>query len=319
MTSHGDKSPSTSSLPLVSVGVPVYQGEEFLDETLYALRKQEYPNLEIVISDNASTDRTPEIIAKHAAEDDRVQNVRQESNIGAAENYNVVFRAASGDYFAWNAHDDLFTPDFFLSGTRALAADPEAVVAVARPFRVDTQGEKLEEFEVPEELYSPKPHVRFRAAARSSPEALVFGLYRREALAATRLHGHFAGSDRNLVSEAMLYGRVTRAGSSEFYLLEHKSRSVRSHSRSQGKRLSHARDAWYDPQRKNRMVFPNWRRLGSYVGAVTSAPLGFVERIRCYVSVWQLLFDDRCKLGKQLIYDLATAGSHLLGKLRKSS
>lgn len=318
-SSHGTNDAASTKPPLVSVGVPVYQGEEFLDETLAAIRAQDYANLEILISDNASTDNTSAIVQKHAAQDPRIKTITQTENIGAAENYNEVFRAASGEYFAWNAHDDLTTPGFYTEGSKALQADPQAVVAIARPFRVDLEGNKIEEFEVPVELYASEPHIRFRAAARSSPEALVFGLYRTKALASTRLHGHFAGSDRNLISEAMLYGRVTWAGTSEFHLREHELRSVRTHDRPRGNRLSHSRDAWYDPARKDRMVFPNWRRVGGYFAAVAAAPLGFAESARCYFAVVALFFDDRAKLSKQLVFDLLTAGSHLLGKLKRNA
>ncbi len=313
----GAEGGATSLAPLISVGVPVYQGEQFLDETLYALRKQDYPNLEIVISDNASTDRTSEIIAHHESDDERVRSIHQDTNIGAAENYNEVFRASSGVFFAWNAHDDLTTSDFFRLGCEALDSDPIAVVAIARPFRVDIDGEKLEEFDISEDLYSVEPHVRFRAAARSAPASLIFGIYRREQLESTGLHGHFAGSDRNLVAEAMLYGRVTHAGNSEFHLREHQHRSVRSHGRSGDNRLSHDRNAWYDPTRENRLVFPNWRRFGSYIAAVTAAPLGIAESLRCYLTVGQLLFDDRMKLGKQLVYDLLAGASYLTSKYLK--
>lgn len=300
----------------MSVGIPVFQGEEFLDETLTALRGQDYPNLEIMVSDNASTDSTPEIVARHEAEDPRVHSIRQAENLGAAENYNEVFRAANGTYFAWNAHDDLTTPDFFSAGVAALEADPTAVVAIARPFRVAVDGTKMEEFSIPDELGSDQPHIRFRAAARSNPGAIVFGLYRSEHLARTHLHAHFSGSDRNFVAEMMLYGRLIRAGDSEFYLREHQYRSVRSHGRAPGNRLSHARDAWYDPSRENRIVFPNWRRVGGYLGAVAGAPLGFRQAALCYFAVARLLVDDRMKLTKQLGYDLLAAGAGLLGKLR---
>ncbi len=304
-----------SSPSLASVGVPVFQGENFLDETMTALRKQTYPNLEILVSDNASTDSTQEIVKRHQEADERVRLIVQESNIGAAENYNEVFRASAGEFFAWNAHDDLTTPDFIAAGVEALVANSDAVLAIARPYRVDASGRKTEEIPVPEELGSEHPHIRFRAAARSSPAGLVFGLFRSKTLAYTHLHGHFSGSDRNFVAETMLYGPMVWAGESEFHLREHRQRSVRSHSRKKQK-FSHARDAWYDPNRSGHIVFPNWRRLGGYLAAVTTAPLGVKNRLLCYLAVGRLLFDDRLRLIKQMAYDVLTAGYTLSRRFR---
>lgn len=136
-------------MPLVSAGIPVFQGAKFLDETLRSLRSQDYPNLEIVVCDNASTDRTAQIAQEHTEADPRVRLVVNTTNIGAAPNYNKVFEASHGEYFAWNAHDDHSSPGFLRSAEEALASDSDAVVALPRSFRVDLEGNRLEEFEVP--------------------------------------------------------------------------------------------------------------------------------------------------------------------------
>jgi glycosyltransferase involved in cell wall biosynthesis len=307
-----------SDLPLASAGIPVFQGENFLDETLSFLRSQDYPNLEIVVCDNASTDQTADIVRRHAAEDPRVRLIVNETNIGAAPNYNKVFEVSRGKYFAWNAHDDHSSPDFFNEGVTALDSDDNAVVALPRSFRVALDGERLEEFSIPPDVHSQHPHVRFRAAARAHPEAIVFGLFRSEAVRRTRLHGRFSGSDRNFVAELMLHGRAIMAGDSEFYLLEHPGRSVRTFHRSGKGRYTHLRDAWYAPERENRMVFPSWRRLREYVASVTRTRLGFADSARCYAAVGRLLLDDRLKLTKQLGYDIVAAGFFIVRKFRGS-
>jgi glycosyltransferase involved in cell wall biosynthesis len=307
-----------SDLPLASAGIPVFQGENFLDETLRFLRSQDYPNLEIVVCDNASTDQTADIVRRHAAEDPRVRLIVNETNIGAASNYNKVFEVSRGKYFAWNAHDDHSSPDFFSEGVTALDSDDNAVVALPRSFRVDLDGERLEEFSIPPDVHSQHPHVRFRAAARAHPEAIVFGLFRSEAVRRTRLHGRFSGSDRNFVAELMLHGRAIMAGDSEFYLREHPGRSVRTFHRSGKGRYTHLRDAWYAPERENRMVFPSWRRLREYVASVTRTRLGFADSARCYAAVGRLLVDDRLKLTKQLGYDIVAAGFFIVRRLRGS-
>jgi hypothetical protein len=108
------------------------------------------------------------------------------------------------------------------------------------------------------------------------------------------------------------------AGDSEFYLREHPGRSVRTFHRSGKGRYTHLRDAWYAPERKNRMVFPSWRRLREYLASVTRTRLGFADSVRCYVAVGRLLVDDRLKLTKQLGYDIVAAGFFIVRKLRGS-
>lgn len=302
---------------LASIGIPVFQGENYLGEAIEAARSQTHPYLEIVVSDNASTDRTAEIIRQQHTKDQRVRSVAQESNIGAAENYNEVFRESHGEFFAWNAHDDYTSPDFISAGIAALEADPEAVIAIAHPFHVDSAGAKLRPINVPPELTTAQsPAARFRAAARCNPAVLVFGLYRREALLSTSLHEQFTGSDRNLVAEAMLVGRAVWAGSSEFYLRHHDNRSVR-RLRSPGSRFSFPREAWYAPTRAGKMVFPSWRRLGGYAKSIFRAPISPLEKVACVGALARLLVDDRFKLTKYLLNDLLTAGAFVVRSVRR--
>ena len=100
------------SCPLVSIGLPVFNGEKSLAQALDALLKQDYTNLEIIISDNGSTDRTSEICGEYLKKDSRLKYHRSEENLGAIWNFNRVFELSSGKYFMWAAHDDLRKPSF---------------------------------------------------------------------------------------------------------------------------------------------------------------------------------------------------------------
>ena len=99
-------------MPRVSIGMPVYNGEEFLERALDSLLAQSFSDFELIISDNASQDKTQEICLRYAARDPRVKYYRNETNIGAAENFNRVFALSSGEYFKWAGHDDSWTPDY---------------------------------------------------------------------------------------------------------------------------------------------------------------------------------------------------------------
>src|SRR5262245_17750978 len=98
--------------PTVSVGVPVYNGERYLDKALSSILRQDFEDFELIISDNASTDGTAEICKAYADKDRRIRYHRNTSNIGAAPNYNQTFEMARGEYFKWCAHDDICYPTF---------------------------------------------------------------------------------------------------------------------------------------------------------------------------------------------------------------
>ena len=96
----------------VAIGMPVWNGEQFVSEAIESILGQTYGDLELVISDNASTDGTAEICSNYAKQDRRVRYIRQEKNIGAAPNHNEVFRRSSGQYFKWACHADVLAREF---------------------------------------------------------------------------------------------------------------------------------------------------------------------------------------------------------------
>src|SRR6185369_11322776 len=120
---------SVSRTPLVTIGFPVYNGGEQFEAALAAIRAQTWRNLDILISDNASTDQTEAICRRAAAEDERIRYVRQAENIGAFGNFNFVRRERRGEFFAWAAHDDLHDAMYFEKTANALISNDRAVLA----------------------------------------------------------------------------------------------------------------------------------------------------------------------------------------------
>src|SRR5687768_13669514 len=116
--------------PKVSIGLPVYNGADFIQACVASLLAQDYGDFEIVISDNASTDRTEEICRDLVAKDNRVRYFRNETNLGACPNYNKVFHHARGEYFKWAAHDDECHPAMIRRCVEVLSASPSSVVMV---------------------------------------------------------------------------------------------------------------------------------------------------------------------------------------------
>jgi len=106
--------------PRLSIGLPVYNGEEYLAESFDALLGQTYEDFELVVSDNASTDGTEAICRKYAAQDSRIRYLRLPRNIGATPNHNHVFAESRGELFKWASHDDLYGRDLLRLCVEAL-------------------------------------------------------------------------------------------------------------------------------------------------------------------------------------------------------
>lgn len=116
--------------PKVSIGFTVYNGAERMCPALESLLNQTYADFELIISDNASTDATPEICKEYAARDHRIRYIRQPQNIGQVPNFVAVLRAAQGGYFMWAADDDTRDPHFIEELVHALDENPNHHIAM---------------------------------------------------------------------------------------------------------------------------------------------------------------------------------------------
>ncbi len=143
----------SSPQPRVSFGVPVYNEEGSIRRCLDSILAQDFSDFEVVVCDNASTDRTPEILASYAARDARVRVVRNEENLGLIRNWNRAFQLSRGTYFRWLGGDDWLEATYTSRCVAALDADPAAILATSGfmmhypdgTTRSDTfQGERLE-------------------------------------------------------------------------------------------------------------------------------------------------------------------------------
>src|SRR5688572_28453549 len=104
--------PPSSTGPRVSIGMPVYNAQSWVAESIESILRQTFADFELIISDNASTDRTYEICAGFARSDPRVRLSRHVLNVGAIRNYRAVLASAHGEYFKWASSNDLFAPSF---------------------------------------------------------------------------------------------------------------------------------------------------------------------------------------------------------------
>jgi glycosyltransferase involved in cell wall biosynthesis len=153
--------------PPLTIGLPVYNGQNYVSESLDSLLAQTYSDFELIISDNASTDGTEDICRDYATRDSRIRYVRQPVNIGAAPNHNYLVQAARGRLFKWAAHDDLFAPKLVERCIEALDDRPELILAHAYMGIVDEQGKTLEIYDYRLATDSPRPSETISASRRA--------------------------------------------------------------------------------------------------------------------------------------------------------
>ncbi len=230
--------------PKVSIGLPVYNGENFISEAIVSILSQSFENFELIISDNASTDRTETICRAYAAQDQRVQYFRNRENIGASGNYTQVFELASGEYFKWAAHDDVCKPDFLLRCVHILDQDPTVVLCYTRTITIDEQGNFGKKWAARPEFSSPIPRRRFREVFAPTETFPIWGVIRADILRKTPLLGNYPAHDYPLLTELCLYGRFYEVPEFLFLVREHKQRSVRMYDF----RNPHEAIVWYDPK-----------------------------------------------------------------------
>ena len=269
-------------MPTLSIGLPVYNGERYLRESLDALLAQTWTDFELIIADNASTDSTPQIIAEYAARDPRIRTLRHPRNIGAAPNHNAVFEVSHGRYFKWASHDDLYDPELVRRCVEALEEHPEAVLAHAWDAFVDEHGTVSDPVPYLLDTADPRPSVRLRSLLHVSGGNDIYGVIRREALEAVGPMDSYHNADRTFVAALGLLGPFHQVPEVLYFRRDHPQRAERSGSR-------RIRSANLDPRRGNRLTHPMARLYLEYVAGylriVLTTPMPLLERLRCLASV----------------------------------
>ncbi len=293
--------------PHVSVGLAVYNGERYLKETLESILAQTFGDFELVISDNGSTDGTPEICRAYAARDRRIRYYRHEQNRGASWNFNRVFELSSGKYFKWAACDDLCAPEYLARCVEVLERDPSVVLCHSRTAYIDEAGRVTGEYDLRSNITSPRAHERFRDLICIQHWCFqVYGVIRSEILRTTGLLSGYAAPDRVLLARLGLLGKFHEVPEYLFSWRRHPEQAA------QIFRTRHSRAVLYDPALKGRILLPTWRLLLDYINVIREVPLSPNERIRCYVHLTRYLRSNRnwARLGMNVI----TAAGQILGR-----
>jgi len=261
--------------PLVTIGLPVHNGENYLRPALESLLAQTFGDWEIILSDNGSTDGTESICREFAARDRRIRYLRESANRGAAWNFNRVFRLCRSPLFRWAAHDDVCAPELLERCVAALQAHPEAVLAHPRTRIIGPQSEPLGDYTIRLRTDSRDPAIRFHDCICVDHACFpIFGLMRADRLRRTPLMGAFAGSDRNLLAELSLLGPFCEIPETLFQRRDHPDTSTR--------RFPSARErmAWFRSDARIALA-PTLRRAWGYWESLNRAPLGARDRLAC--------------------------------------
>jgi glycosyltransferase involved in cell wall biosynthesis len=269
-----------NAVPRVTVGLPVYNGQKYLAESLDALLGQSYGEFDLIISDNASTDATEAICREYLAKDPRIKYLRQPVNIGATPNHNYVFEQSHSELFKWASYDDLYGKDLLKSCIEALDEDPHLVLAHAYQAIIDAAGDIVLEVEYPLDTASPNAPDRFRSLLFDVGGDDFYGVMRSDILRRTPLNGSYHHSDRTIMAELALYGRFHQVPEQLFFRRDHPDRAERATP------TIRARSANMEPRRASRLLNPTVRLVGEYVkgfvGGIRRAPLSSADRRECY-------------------------------------
>lgn len=197
----------TSESPRISIGLPVRNGDRFLQQTLDSLLVQTYRNYELIISDNASTDCTEAICRGYAAKDTRIRYYRNDSNIGIHGNINRLFVLSKGEYFKLASADDLCEPECLARCLDVLQNEPSAVLAYPRARFIDESGNPLPTHDPGWDIQSEVASERLRYVITNRHWVNAFyGLVRCAALSETHLLANYPGGDYRLLAELSLLG-----------------------------------------------------------------------------------------------------------------
>lgn len=294
-----------STVPRLSIGLVVYNGERYLDAAIESLLGQTFADFELVISDNGSTDGTPAIAEAAARRDGRIRSIRHERNRGLAWNLNYVVREAVGEYFMWAGHDDLHAPTFVERCVAALDADPDVVYAYGDTFLIDGDGSvfgrEINRFEHGRQ----SPNWRFWEQLVVRGGQNFYGIIRSSVLHSIAPHGSIPWAERVMFAELALNGRFALVPDAKFYWRRHPDQltAIWGSRRQFTNALDPARPKW---RRSTMMLMVEY--VVGYATAIARAPLGLGEKLRCYARLARWLLghlpglrlDDPRTLGAEI-------------------
>lgn len=287
--------------PVVSIGLPVYNGGKYLARAVRSILSQTYTDFELIVSDNASLDKTMEICRSFGKKDPRIRYFRNEKNMGAAWNFKRVFELSRGKYFQWACHDDVWTPTLLERCVGILDRNPDLMLCYSRTTYINEHGSPTVSLIGRPELNDRDPSARFGKFLdyHTFPNECnqVLGLFRTDILKKTHLIDDYPASDMILLGEVALHGKFHEIPECLFIRRDHPMSSVRANPGWE------ERAVWFNPSKKGKVQLHAWRWFFEWIKAVYRSPLGFPERMKCLLVVLRWA----CRNRKELANDIKHA------------
>ncbi len=272
-----------TAVPRLSVGLPVYNGSDYVAQSIEAILGQTFEDFELIISDNASTDDTGEICRVYEKQDSRVRYFRQPRNVGLSPNHNFCAERARGALFKWAASDDLYARDLLEKCVAALDEYPQVVLAHSYTAMIDSAGTVFQANDYSLSTSAPRAPERFQSMLNDSGGDDDGGVIRKDVLFRTAMYESYHHADRTLIAELALHGPFYQVPEYLYFRRDHPDRAERS---CPGIR---ARCANMDPKRADPWRNPLPRLVGEYLWAfitmIRRAPLTPAERRECYLRL----------------------------------
>jgi glycosyltransferase involved in cell wall biosynthesis len=260
---------------LLTVCVPVYNGERFLGQCLDSLLSQTYRNFVLVISDNASTDRTQEICERYAQADSRIRYSRNRVNIGMYGNFNRVLGLVRTPYVKLANADDFWAPTMLADAMEQMQADPSLALCYPRAVLVNEDGSEIRRYEKSLDLMDEDPALRFRRVLTELGLVnQLMGVMRTEAFRSVHPLMHNTNADVVFLAELSLHGKIKELPKFQFFRRFHQESSswARESESHQIRRV--LRDG------TRRIHLPTWKHHWGLVRAVLRSSIGFAAKMK---------------------------------------
>lgn len=271
--------------PKVSIGFPVYNGENYVEQAIRSILNQTYKDFELIISDNASTDHTSEVCNTLARNDSRVRYFLNNKNMGAAWNFNKVFHLSKGKYFIWACHDDVWNQNLLERYVEVMEKMPKVVSCYSKTTFINENGEAIYSVVGRPDLYISSPHERFKLFLKyHSPTnecSQVLGLFRSEMLKHTPLMGKYPSPDMILLGEIAIRGPSYEVQDVLLIRRDHPLKSTNAN------RTMEEKAAWLDPRQKGRIQLTTCRWIYELHKSVIRSPVNLYEKVKCVKEVWK--------------------------------
>lgn len=267
---------------LVTLGIPVRNGERFLAEALGSACAQTHQDLEILVSDNGSTDETVAICEQFAAADPRVRILREAENRGAAANFNKLVREARGEAFWWLPHDDRLLPRAVEVCVEVLRRNPGVLSCHPRSRQINEAGIVIGSRDRVVDLRSPSPARRLgHFLVHHSRCDGVLGLHRRAELLRSGLIRGYRGGDEVLYAELALRGPIWEIPEALFERRVHQNSSL---AQAGG---PDAVTAWFDPDAQIEIRDVGAFLRSRFIQTIDDLPMHPSQRLLARFQVWR--------------------------------